>query len=93
MAAGDAGGPGEGVNDVAAMQTAVGTRTARERQRIAIREAMGNSQGAVGAAGKRKTAQALPVGSNPRIVPVEEANFSSAKPIRWSIETKRFGSG
>ena len=31
--------------------------------------------------------------SSPRIVPVDEANFSSSRPRRWSIETNRFGSG
>ncbi len=31
--------------------------------------------------------------SKPRIVPVDEANFASSSPMRWSIETKRFGSG
>lgn len=31
--------------------------------------------------------------SNPRIVPVAEANRSVSKPMRWSIETKRLGSG
>ena len=31
--------------------------------------------------------------SSPRIVPVEEANLSVSRPRRWSMETKRFGSG
>ena len=31
--------------------------------------------------------------SSPRIVPVDEANLFSSRPIRWSIETKRFGNG
>ena len=31
--------------------------------------------------------------SRPRIVPVDEANLSSSIPMRWSIETNRFGSG
>ena len=31
--------------------------------------------------------------SRPRIDPVEEANLSVSRPMRWSIETKRFGRG
>ena len=31
--------------------------------------------------------------SSPRIVPVAEANLSASRPMRWSIETKRLGSG
>ena len=31
--------------------------------------------------------------SSPRMVPVAEANLSVSRPIRCSIETKRFGSG
>lgn len=30
---------------------------------------------------------------NPRIVPVADANLSVSRPMRWSMETKRFGSG
>ena len=42
---------------------------------------------------KRYREAAIHVISRPRIVPVDEANLSSSKPMRWSIETKRFGSG
>ena len=31
--------------------------------------------------------------SSPRIVPVEGPNVVSSIPIRWSIDTNRFGSG
>ncbi len=31
--------------------------------------------------------------SKPRIVPVDDANWSTSSPMRWSIETKRLGRG
>ena len=34
-----------------------------------------------------------PIISSPRMVPVLLANLSSSIPMRWSMETKRFGSG
>ena len=62
-----------------------------ERVRAALERA-GGKAGPSGRATKffRKRPQVI---CNPRIVPVAEANLSVSIPMRWSMETKRFGSG
>ena len=79
MAAGEASGPGGGVKVVPAAQAAA---QAAKKREIVNRESMEIF----------RRAQA-PLSSTPFSVPVEEANFPSSKPMRWSIETKRFGNG
>ena len=69
--------------------------TGPPRERLARDLACGFGQSAALAPGGEDT---RPDGtahtrSSPRIVPVAEANRSVSMPRRWSIETKRFGSG
>jgi hypothetical protein len=59
--------------------------------------AVGDQSTAPPSAGARWSARGLTAASHanssPRIVPVAEANRSVSMPMRWSIETKRLGSG
>ncbi len=50
--------------------------------RVTLRRDKPNTPAAIGQAKSR-----------PRIVPVDEANLSASIPMRWSIDTNRFGSG